>query len=86
LDSYQDESDIFYKDPHLFISTYFSGPIGNLSSQSDDAYKEEMIPVPTQNYLIKSFKWPSHVVFFEPLLNVLKGVFNGSDYKQVSRL
>lgn len=87
---YKDETDLLYSSPSLFFDTYFSSLVGNKTRfPSFTRYPRDIFhKVPGQEYEIKQYDWPSHLVWYDnPKLGVyIKQILNGSNYQEVCML
>ncbi|KAH3674788.1 hypothetical protein WICMUC_002991 [Wickerhamomyces mucosus] len=70
LESYMDESDIFYENPNLFLFHNLPPPFNKNLRTPGREYK---------------YEWPTHLVFFEALEPILKEYLKDSPYEECKR-
>jgi hypothetical protein len=77
--TYQDETDIFYKNPQQFIDTYFV----QSNTSLNEAPTHYLLDVPGQQYKIRPYEWTSHVVLFSSLEEDIRTILSNKHYKEV---
>ncbi|TPX33207.1 hypothetical protein SmJEL517_g03891 [Synchytrium microbalum] len=84
---YRDETTLFHQSVENFIVAFFAPRISeNMTAPWRPRFAErEDIPPPRQNYTIKRYKWPSHLVFYENIEDELKKVIQWTDYRECAR-